>query len=104
MNIAERKNAVQIGMGGWDLHPFNRYFYPRKQRNDFRKLEFYSRFFDCVEVNSTFYNTRLSRASSRRWLSDVSMNKNFIFTVKLYRGFTHTFDATAADIVSIHSL
>jgi uncharacterized protein YecE (DUF72 family) len=104
MKLPGEYRSVHIGMGGWDLHPFHDSFYPRRPGNDFRKLGFYSQFFDCVEVNSTFYNTTLSKVSARRWLNDVSSNKNFLFTVKLYRGFTHTYDATASDIASVHTL
>jgi uncharacterized protein YecE (DUF72 family) len=42
---------VSIGMGGWELPPFQHVFYPAKQEKGFRKLEYFSRFFDLVEVN-----------------------------------------------------
>jgi uncharacterized protein YecE (DUF72 family) len=95
---------VLVGMGGWDLPPFNRRFYPFPKPKDFSKLEFYSRYFDLVEVNSTFYNPRWDPAIIRRWLTDVSGNKNFLFTVKLYRGFTHERIATQGDLRSIHEI
>jgi uncharacterized protein YecE (DUF72 family) len=98
------QHTIHIGMGGWDLHPFNTHFYPQRARKDFRKLEFYSQFFDCVEINSTFYNASLSSVHTKRWLSDVSSNRNFMFTAKLFRGFTHTYDATKADVVSIQRM
>jgi uncharacterized protein YecE (DUF72 family) len=101
---SEDTNEVQIGMGGWELPSFNRVFYPAKPEKGFRKLEYFSRFFDLVEVNSTFYNTSLSAAQARRWLTDVGENQKFVFTVKLYRGFTHTFDATQNDALAVHRL
>ncbi len=107
-------------MGGWDLPSFNKFFYPRKNPRTrelaplscgtplsqinpktFRKLEFYSRFFDCVEVNATFYNPSFSPEIARGWLNDVSGNKDFVFTVKLYRGFTHTFKVLKKEVRSI---
>ncbi len=97
-------SKVIIGMGGWELPSFNKYFYPPKFPKGFRKLEFYSRYFDCVEVNSTFYNTSLSEKHSRQWLQDVSGNERFVFIVKLFRGFTHTFQATRNDVLSIRRL
>jgi uncharacterized protein YecE (DUF72 family) len=100
----EKMQSVLIGMGGWEIPPFNRVFYPVKPEKGFRKLEFFSRFFDLVEVNSTFYNTSLSSAQSRRWLQDVRTNKEFLFTVKLYKGFTHTMDATKDDALAVHHL
>jgi uncharacterized protein YecE (DUF72 family) len=101
---SEDADDVLIGMGGWELPSFNRVFYPAKLEKGFRKLEYFSRFFDLVEINSTFYNASLSAAQAQHWLKDVDENKRFVFTVKLYRGFTHTFDATQNDALAIHRL
>ena len=95
---------VWIGMGGWELPPFKKYFYPPKPKKTFRKLEYYSQYFDSIEVNSSFYNAALQPHHSQQWLTDVSGNKEFIFTVKLYRGFTHTFNATRGDVKAVHHL
>jgi len=95
---------VWIGMGGWELPPFKKYFYPPKPKKTFRKLKYYSQYFDIIEVNSSFYNAALQPHHSQQWLSDVSGNREFIFTVKLYRGFTHTFNATKGDVKAIHHL
>ena len=96
--------AVYIGMGGWDLEPFSKVFYPPRPRKGFRKLEYYSQFFDSVEVNATFYNTSLTSDHARRWLDDVSANKDFVFTVKLFQGFTHTYEATYNDVRAVHRM
>ena len=98
------QQKIFVGMGGWDLPPFHQYFYPPKPKKGFRKLEFYGQFFDSVEINVTFYNTALTADHARRWLRDVAANKNFMFTVKLYRGFTHTLDATNEDVRSVRRL
>ena len=95
---------VYIGMGGWDLEPFSKVFYPPRPRKGFRKLEYYSQFFDSVEVNATFYNTSLTPDHARRWLDDVSANKDFVFTVKLFQGFTHTYEATYNDVRAVHRM
>ena len=103
---AQRSNGgnVYIGMGGWDLEPFSKVFYPPRPRKGFRKLEYYSQFFDSVEVNATFYNTSLAPDHARRWLDDVSANKEFVFTVKLFQGFTHTYEATYNDVRAVHRM
>ena len=95
---------VFVGMGGWDLPPFDNVFYPRNPERGFRKLAYYAQYFDAVEVNVTFYNVALAPAQVRRWLQDVNPNRRFQFTVKLYRGFTHTFDATARDMTAFRRL
>jgi uncharacterized protein YecE (DUF72 family) len=97
-------NDIFIGMGGWELPPFNGTFYPSKQEKGFRKLEYYSRFFDFVEVNATFYSSSLSPEQSSQWVKDVGANERFVFTVKLFRGFTHTFNATKNDALAVHRL
>jgi uncharacterized protein YecE (DUF72 family) len=97
-------NDVFIGMGGWELPPFDGIFYPSKQEKGFCKLEYYSRFFDLVEVNATFYNSSLSPQQSSQWIKDVTANERFVFTIKLFRGFTHTFNATKNDALAIHRL
>lgn len=91
-------------MGGWDLPPFDGVFYPAKPGKGFRKLSWYSAFFDFVELNASFYNTALTPAQAKRWLTDVASNPRFQFSVKLYRGFTHTLDATATDAVAVRRL
>jgi uncharacterized protein YecE (DUF72 family) len=95
-------NKLYISMGGWELPSFNKLFYPPKIKKGFRKLEFYSKYFDSVEVNTSFYNAQVAPHVAKNWLKDVSGNKEFVFTVKLYRGFTHTFDTTDADVRTVH--
>jgi uncharacterized protein YecE (DUF72 family) len=102
--MGDVQNTIHVGMGGWDLPPFAKYFYPPRPKKGFRKLRFYSQFFDFVEVNAPFYSTSLGAVHSRQWVDDVSDNRSFLFTIKLYRGFTHTFDATRADVVAVHRL
>jgi uncharacterized protein YecE (DUF72 family) len=52
--------------------------------------------FDTNEINSTFY--RIPPASMvRDWARRVAHNPRFLFTAKLYRGFTHERNATGED-------
>ncbi|HEX9614707.1 MAG TPA: DUF72 domain-containing protein [Bacteroidota bacterium] len=97
-------SEILIGMGGWSLPSFDGRFYPAEQGKGFRKLEYFSRYFDLVEVNATFYTTSLSPVQARRWLVDVDQNKRFTFTVKLFQGFTHKYNATQADVKAVHAL
>ena len=99
-----QQTHICVGMGGWDLFPFDKVFYPPLPKRGFRKLEYYSQFFDFVEINATFYNASFTPAQVQRWLSDVSSNKKFIFAVKLFKGFTHSLDATKIDVVNVHRL
>jgi uncharacterized protein YecE (DUF72 family) len=66
-------------------------FYPIKSMNATERLWWYSRFFDCVEVNSTFY-APLSAENAVRWVKRTP--PGFVFNVKAYALLTgHHLDA-----------
>lgn len=98
------QTEIMTGMGGWDLFPFQGTFYPSRVPKGFRKLAFYSRYFDMIEVNATFYNTDFRPFHVQRWLEDVRENSRFTFTVKLFRGYTHSFNATKEDLMRIYRM
>ncbi len=102
--MQQAKLKVRVGMGGWQLVPFNGVFYPANSPRGFRKLQYYSKYFDTVEVNATFYTNTLTPRNAYQWMEDVSGNKDFVFSVKLYKGFTHSMDARHADVKNVHRL
>jgi len=76
-----------IGTSGWSYPKgegtWTGYFYPTGKINE---LEYYSQFFNTVEINSTFYrppNTGYVHNWARR------VPEDFLFTVKLWQKFTH---------------
>jgi len=95
---------VLIGMGGWTLPAFEGTFYPSKTGKGFRKLEYFSQFFDMVEVNATFYTLALGPQQVRRWLTDVSGNPGFMFTAKLFQDFTHKRTAGEHEAKIVHEM
>ena len=83
--------VVHIGTSGWSYDDWKGVVYPTKRGKGFRELEYLSRFFDAVEVNTSFY--RPPRAEyCERWLQDVAANERFRFTMKLWQRFTHERD------------
>lgn len=56
-------------------------FYPRKTMTAEERLSWYSRFFDCVEVNSTFYALP-SETTADLWVRRTP--PGFLFNVKAY--------------------
>lgn len=69
--------------------------YPPPRRG-FDRLGFLASLFDTIEINSTFY--RIPPPSmTREWARRVGHNPRFLFTAKLYRGFTHERNATPDD-------
>jgi uncharacterized protein YecE (DUF72 family) len=63
-------------------------FYPptRRRPRDFDELAFYARYFDTVEVNSTFYGQPRAEVTAG-WAARTP--PGFEFSVKLYQKFTH---------------
>jgi uncharacterized protein YecE (DUF72 family) len=80
--VAER---VRIGCSGWQYQDWRERFYPKgcAQRN---WLEYYSRHFDTVEVNSTFYRLA-NRDAVARWAEETP--EDFVFALKASRYLTH---------------
>lgn len=79
---------LYIGTAGWSYKDWVPNFYPQQQSKDFDWLEFYSQYFNVVEVNVTYY-TYLPPNVFNGWLRKVEDRDDFVFTVKLHQDFTH---------------
>jgi len=77
-----------IGTAGWSYKDWVPNFYPKNQTGGFDWLQFYSQYFNCVEVNSTYY-TYISPKIVYGWIKKVEGTKDFIFHIKLHQDFTH---------------
>ncbi len=77
-----------IGTAGWSYKDWVPSFYPKNQTQGFDWLQFYARYFNCVEVNASYY-TYLSPRTVESWIEKLSDAENFIFTLKLHQDFTH---------------
>ncbi|MCU0343155.1 MAG: DUF72 domain-containing protein [Ignavibacterium sp.] len=77
-----------IGTAGWSYKDWVPNFYPKNQSGGFDWLQFYSHYFNCVEVNSTYY-TYISPKVVDGWIKKVEDSDNFIFHIKLHQDFTH---------------
>ncbi|HLG31484.1 MAG TPA: DUF72 domain-containing protein [Ignavibacteriaceae bacterium] len=77
-----------IGTAGWFYKDWVPNFYPKSQSGGFDWLQFYSNYFNCVEVNSTYY-TYISPKTVEGWIKKVSDADDFIFHIKLHQDFTH---------------
>jgi uncharacterized protein YecE (DUF72 family) len=86
-----RKNEVRIGTAGWSYKDWDGIFYPPGL--DHRKvhsLEYLARFFDTIEINTSFYGP-MKPELAKLWCRKVApVNPRFLFTAKLYRAFTHS--------------
>jgi uncharacterized protein YecE (DUF72 family) len=82
------KPKFNIGTAGWSYKDWVPNFYPKNQSGGFDWLQFYSHYFNCVEVNSTYY-TYISPKIVEGWIKKVEDSTNFIFHIKLHQDFTH---------------
>ena len=78
---------LYIGTSGWSYPKgegkWTGYFYPAGKINE---LEYYSQFFNTVEINSSFYRPP-NPGYVYNWVRRVP--KDFLFTAKLWQKFTH---------------
>ncbi len=77
-----------IGTAGWSYKDWVPNFYPKNQSAGFDWLQFYSHYFNCVEVNSTYY-TYISPKIVEGWIKKVDNSDEFKFHIKLHQDFTH---------------
>jgi uncharacterized protein YecE (DUF72 family) len=76
---------IYIGTSGWQYYHWKGKFYPEDlPSKDF--LKFYSKYFNTVEVNTSFYHFT-KKSTFEKWQNEV--NKDFLFSIKLHRLFTH---------------
>jgi uncharacterized protein YecE (DUF72 family) len=88
------KPKARVGVAGWSYPDWEGIVYPRTARFD--GLSYLARFFDTLEINSSFYRIPAARTTAS-WVKRVLSNPEFRFTLKLYKGFTHERTATADD-------
>ena len=82
------KQKIRVGPAGWSYKDWEGVVYPKKPGTKFDPLEYLSRFFDTIEINSSFYRP-FTTPTAKSWASRVAEVADFMFTAKLYRVFTH---------------
>jgi uncharacterized protein YecE (DUF72 family) len=78
-------HEIRIGTSGYSFKDWKGTFYP-STISDSSMLDFYTQFFDCVEINSTYYRI-LSPFVFRKMAERTP--EGFDFIVKLHRSMTH---------------
>lgn len=79
---------IHIGPAGWSYKDWEETVYPQKPGKNFDPLEYLARFFNTIEINSSFYRPP-TPSTTKAWATRVSANKKFSFSAKLHRLFTH---------------
>ena len=88
---------IHLGTAGWDYKDWVGPFYP-KLIDSYKRLNFYTKFFNVIEINTTFYS--LPKFSIvQNWNDQVP--EDFKFTVKVWQEITHKFkDTNIEDSIS----
>ncbi len=93
-----------VGIGGWEHDLLNDCFYPDPEASSARKLAYYARWFNAVEVRATFWDETLSVVDAAEWLDAVSERKDFLFSVKLHSSITHRQSLSGLSSGNLHGL
>lgn len=81
-------DRIRIGPAGWSYKDWEGIVYPQKPGSKFDPLEYLARFFDTIEINSSFYRPPAA-STAKAWVKRIAENPEFLFTAKLHRVFTH---------------
>jgi len=79
---------IRVGPAGWSYPDWEGRVYPRRKPAGFHPLRQLARWFDCVEINSSFYAAPSAR-NCEHWAELVRERPRFRFTAKLQQIFTH---------------
>jgi uncharacterized protein YecE (DUF72 family) len=80
---------LKVGLAGWSYKDWEGIVYPESLKGGAR-LAYVAKYFDLVEINTSFYGP-IKPETARTWCQLVTEeNPDFVFTAKLYRGFTHS--------------
>ena len=79
---------IRVGPAGWSYPDWEGRVYPRRKPKGFHPLRYLARYFETIELNSSFYGAPSAR-NAEHWAELVHDRPLFRFTAKLQRVFTH---------------
>ncbi len=95
------RTTIRIGTAGWSYPDWKGIVYPARAGRAFDPLAYLARYFDVLEVDSTFYRIP-PPIRTGEWVRRISDFPDFRFTAKLFQGFTHTRKASLVDERAFH--
>jgi uncharacterized protein YecE (DUF72 family) len=96
--LAYLPGVIRFGPAGWDYPDWKGTVYPRPAPRGFDPLAYLARWFDAVEVNSTFYRPQRAEVA-RDWCQRVAHRPGFRFSAKLWKRLTHEREAYGSEEV-----
>lgn len=80
---------ILVGTAGFSYKDWEGTVYPPGLKKQQHPLQFLARYFDCCEINTSFYG-HIQPKTGKQWCRLVAeVNPRFEFTAKLFRSFTH---------------
>jgi len=81
---------VLVGTAGFSYPDWEGIVYPPEvKKRKIHPLQYLAQFFDCCEINTSFYG-HIRPGVGKDWCRKVAeVNRDFQLTAKLYQGFTH---------------
>ena len=81
---------ILVGTAGWSYKDWEGIVYPAGMKKTQHPAAYLARYFDVIEINSSFYG-HIKPELGKLWCRKVAaVNPRFRFTAKLNRVFTHS--------------
>jgi uncharacterized protein YecE (DUF72 family) len=90
---------IHCGPSGWTHTQWQGVFYPQIKSKNFHQLEYCSRFFNTIELTSSFF-APLRPELSQLWCKLVKTNPDFQFSARVWRKLTQGDPVEAKDIAA----
>ena len=80
---------ILVGTAGFSYKDWEGIVYPAGLKKKQHPVQFLAQYFDCCEINTSFYG-HIRPTTGKEWCDlVVEVNPTFQFTAKLFRSFTH---------------
>ena len=98
---------IYVGTAGWDYKDWEGIVYPAQIKKSQHPVEYMARYFDMLEINTSFYG-HIKPEWGKLWCRKArTANPHFLFTAKLNRAFTHSpvaiVQSTSAETIQVGS-
>jgi uncharacterized protein YecE (DUF72 family) len=81
---------ILVGTAGWSYKDWEGIVYPAQVKKSLHPVEYMARYFDMLEINTSFYG-HIKPEWGKLWCHRArTVNPGFLFTAKLNRAFTHS--------------
>jgi len=98
-------SRIYVGTAGWSYKDWEGIVYPAQIKKSQHPVEYMARYFDMLEINTSFYG-HIKPEWGKLWCRKARLaNPEFMFAAKLNRAFTHSpiavVESTSAETIQI---